>query len=229
MQRARTAIRTFTLLGAAVLVTACGGADEAAVDPAAATPIADPAASTVAATGAVDPVTGQPIDPTALGGDGTGGALDALATVPALVGDDVSGGLSDVSSDPLFQPKAVESELGAEPSSDGGDETASDSDTTDTAPAATKVSYSGAKIYVNGKVYSVNTNGSFPTNNPVFKLVAVSADNLEIELVAGEFTDSSQGIYLDKGELTSFLNQSEQLTYKVKYLRPITSSDGVQL
>jgi hypothetical protein len=62
----------------------------------------------------------------------------------------------------------------------------------------------------------------------VFRLLSVNGSSIEVELVAGEFTsDGGDGTFLDKGDLVSFVNASEQVTYKVKYLRPIVKTDGL--
>lgn len=236
MTRARTTIRTVGLLGAAALIAAgCGGGDAAA--PAAApgtpAPATDATAPTVGADGtitpAVDPVTGMPIDPAATGAAPGG----ATASVPDLSGDDVAGGLGSTESSPLFLPGAIDTEkadelfapkkdvdTGAAPAAG----TATDSSGSDT-PA---VVYSGAKIYVDGIVHDVDKNGSFPKGNPVFRLLSVTASDIEIELIAGEFTSGGGvGTLLDKGELVSLVNSSEQLTYRIKYMRPISSADSI--
>jgi hypothetical protein len=58
----------------------------------------------------------------------------------------------------------------------------------------------------------------------------VTASAIELELVAGEFTDGGgTGAVLDKGDLVSLLNASEQKTYKVKYVRPATTVAGGDL
>jgi hypothetical protein len=56
----------------------------------------------------------------------------------------------------------------------------------------------------------------------------VTANDIEIELIAGEFTSGGGvGTVLDKGELVSLVNSSEQLTYRIKYLRGIASTDSI--
>jgi hypothetical protein len=64
----------------------------------------------------------------------------------------------------------------------------------------------------------------------VFRLVSVTATTAEIELVAGEFTSGgSIGTVLDKGQVVSLVNASEQVTYKVKFESPIASGSGLSL
>jgi hypothetical protein len=55
----------------------------------------------------------------------------------------------------------------------------------------------------------------------------VEAGSIEIQLVAGEFTSGGgNGVFLDKGQPVSLVNASEQVTYTVRYIRPITDTSG---
>lgn len=222
--RTRVAARVAVVLAAGVLASACGGGEDAATDGAMPTPGSQTPGSTVA-----DPAATTPADTTGLDGqglDGTGldeGVADQAAAVPELVGDDVGGGFDAIGDSPLFEPRAATGESIAADEKDTTETT--DTTTTEKAPAT---KYSGAQIYVNGTVHRVTIGGSFPKSNPVFELVDVNARDIEISLVAGEFTsDGGNGTFLDLGSLETILNASEQLTYKVKYLRPIVASDAV--
>ena len=229
MTRARTTIRTVGLLGAAALVAAgCGGGET----PPATTPTPAPGATSPDGTtvvdpaAAVDPATGLPVDPAA-----TAGAGAATASVPDLSGDDVAGGLGSTESSPLFLPGAIDTEKAEElfkENEKAEDDPATGDTPTIVEPKAPAVVFSGAKIYVDGIVHDVNTNSTFPKGNPVFRLLSVTASDIEIELVAGEFTSGGGvGTVLDKGELVSLVNSSEQLTYRVKYLRGVAGTDAI--
>lgn len=196
-------------------------------------PATDPNNPTIAnpgdpnATPAVDPVTGLPIDP-ALAGTEVPGAT--TASVPDLAGDDVAGGLGSTKSSPLFLPGAVSTEDAKEQfaADEKPDESTTGTGTDTKVEDKPAVVYSGAKIYVDGIVHDVDKNGTFPKGNPVFRLLGVTANDIEIELIAGEFTSGGGvGTLLDKGELVSMVNSSEQLTYRIKYLRPIASADAI--
>jgi hypothetical protein len=229
MARARVTLRTAALLGASALMAAgCGGGDAAVTDTAAPATTGTTPGTTVAGDGtapAIDPLTGQPVAT-----DGAGATGGATAQIPELEGDDIGGGLGAVSGSPIFEAGAISpSDFEASETADATDEVASDttSTTTDTSTPVAPT-YSGAKIYVDGMVHDVSTNGLFPSENPVFRLLSVSSGDIEIELVAGEFTTGGgTGTVLDKGELVSLVNASEQLTYRIKYLRPITESSSV--
>lgn len=240
MTRARTTIRTVGLLGAAALVAAgCGGSAPPATTGATPAPGTDPNAPTVGdpgadpnAAGAVDPATGLPVDPNAA----AAGAGATTASVPDLSGDDVAGGLGSSESSPLFLPGAIDTDKADElfkASEKAAEDASSSTGSTTTTPGTDvektpAVTYSGAKIYVDGIVHDVNVNGAFPKGNPVFRLLSVTANDIEIELIAGEFTSGGGvGTVLDKGELVSLVNSSEQLTYRIKFLRGIASTDTI--
>ncbi|MCW2928732.1 MAG: hypothetical protein JWM86_2700 [Thermoleophilia bacterium] len=234
MIRPRKHLRTIAVLGSVVLVGAGCGGGEAPADPAAggaATPGATTPGAVAGDTGAIpaatDPATGQPVDPAAATTGGT------TATIPDLIGGDVGGSFGAIGSAPVFTAKAAEGDSlkDSETSEDSTSSSGSVTGTTSEAPTtSTKAAptFSGAKIYVDGIVHDVTRGGTFPKGNPVFKLVSVTGTEIEVELIAGEFTTGGgTGTVLDKGDLVSLVNASEQLTYRIKYLRGITSTSAV--
>ena len=239
MTRARTTFRTVGLLGAAALVAAgCGGGDAAVPTTETPAPSPDPNATTVVDPAAqVDPAIGLPVDPAAAGG-AAAGAGATTASVPELSGDDLGGGLGSSKTNPIFVPSAISTEEAKDlfaPKADGvskdGTNVSEDGTNLGSGSGGEKAeapSFSGAKIYVDGIVHDVDKNGSFPKGNPVFRLLSVTGGDIEIELIAGEFTSGGGvGTVLDKGELVSLVNSSEQLTYRIKYLRPISGTDAI--
>jgi hypothetical protein len=219
------------LVGSALLIAGCGGAPaETPVDPASPTPATDATGTPVADPGTattpvLDPATGLPADPAAAPG--------ATATVPSLDGGgDLSGGLSAISDKKLFAAGAADSQsagaLTSTTSSTPVTDKPFESPTTTATSTTTAAKLNGAVIYVNGKTYTVKTNGTFPTGAPVFRLMSVSGGDIEISLLAGEFTgDHSDGLFLDKGDLKQLVDASEQVTYKIKYLRPLTDTSNM--
>ena len=235
MARARTTRKIGILFAAALVAAGCGGggdvvAPDADVSPA---PGADATQPTVGDTGLDGSVpqldaNGQPI---ALDPNAAGGGLGATAEIPNLAGGDIGGGLGAVDSTPIFSPGAVTAE---QASQRGNGEAKAEDPKLDPAvstPAApTAPAYAGARFSVDGIVVVVDKNGAFPKDNPVFRLLSINASNVEVELIAGEFTTGGgSGVVLDKGELVSLVNASEQLTYRVKYLRPVASTDSISL
>jgi hypothetical protein len=232
MARARTTRTIGILLAAALVAAGCGGGgDDAAVADGGVTP--DPAVDAMqtpvgdGAVGAAPQVdaNGMPIDPTV--GDG---GLGATAEIPDLSGGDIGGGLGAVDSTPIFSAAAVDSTEFAEANKDSAEESLADSAPATETQKPAAPTYGGARFSVDGIVVSVDKNGAFPKDNPVFRLLSINASNVEVELIAGEFTTGGgSGVVLDKGELVSLVNASEQLTYRVKYLRPIASTDSIDL
>ena len=244
MQRPRHRFRAIpvVLACAGLMVAGCGGGDTPVPPPTGAAGTTPPAGSTTpgstvsdsgAAPGATDPTTGQPID---------AAATAPPATVPQLDGSDLGGSLGADSTDSLFDalaldPDDIEDDTAAD-SGDGGfdmsDPLSSLDGFEDTSPKPTTtatVDYRAATIYVDGTTHTVTKGTTFPEGDPVFRLVSVSAGEVEVELVAGEFTsDGASGLFLDKGDLVSLVNSSEGRTYRVKYLRPVAASGaGVSL
>jgi hypothetical protein len=214
MTRSRT-LRTLGVLGVAAIIAAgCGGDDEFVADPGA--PVPTPGTGLVAE--------GQDLD-----GDGVPDAapsaqLGATASIPDLTGGEIAGGLSAPSgAASMFEPGAVES---IESGSDDATKGAEVPKATEPVPAAP--TYTGARIYVDGVIHEVTKSGAFPKESPVFRLLSISSRSIEVELIAGEFTSGGgSGVFLDKGELVSLVNASEQLTYRVKFLRPLSGATGI--
>lgn len=234
MARPRHVIRTVGLLGAAALVAAgCGGGGEVpAGDPGVGTPSPTPAPTD--GTGAVTgDSNGDGIADTGVDNDGDGipdpaptAELGATATIPDLSGGDIGGGgLGSINASPMFEAGAVEDLADEDDAKD--DEEIEVPDTTTEKPVE---DFAGARIYVDGVIHEVGIQDSFPSDNPVFRLVDVTSSQIEIELIAGEFTvGGGSGTLLDKGELVSLLNSSEQLTYRIKYLRPLSGDSEIVL
>lgn len=238
MRRARMT-RTIGILFAAALVAAgCGGGgDEMAPADAGVSPVpgADATQTQIGDAGVggtgeqqLDE-NGMPIDP-AVGGS----ELGATGSIPTLSGGDIGGGLGAVDSTPIFSPGAVGADKIAETetpqdSGEANHSMSSDMGATPEKPKPAAPQYAGAKFSVDGVVVTVDKKGAFPKNNPVFRLLSVDAGSVEVELIAGEFTTGGgSGVVLDKGELVSLVNASEQLTYRVKYLRPVTSTNNIE-
>jgi hypothetical protein len=219
MTRSRT-LRTLGVLGAAVIIAAgCGGGDDFGGDAGTVVPDADSGAGLVGEGG-------QDLDGDGIPDTVPSAQLGATATIPDLSGGEIAGGLSAPSgAAPLFEPgavKSIESENEGETTKDDAEAPKA----TEPPPAAPI--YTGARIYVDGVIHEVSKSGAFPKDSPVFRLLSISSRSIEVELIAGEFTSGGgSGVFLDKGELVSLVNASEQLTYRVKFLRPISGATGI--
>lgn len=255
MLRTTRAIRMTCVLGAAALVASGCGGDPALPAGEMVTPIPGSTmpGSTVAVdpNAPVDP--SVPVDPNAPVATDPATGLPAVpaaptaptATVPSLVGDDTSSssGFESVEGTPLFVARAASG--AAIPTTPAASDRSPVSPVvgdnvpgiggsagTTTLPAKTPVEpakpttvYTGARIFVDGMIHAVQKGGTFPKGAPVFRLVSVSSTEIEIELVAGEFTaGGGVGTVLDKGDLVSMVNASEQVTYRLKFL---SATEGI--
>lgn len=255
MARRRKTARSIALLGAAALAVAgCGGGDPAPVPTdASATPAPGAGTDTVGAQPTVD-LDGDGIPDVDADGDGikdppAPAELGATATIPDLSGGDIGGGLGSIgSAAPLFEANAItvqalEEERSAkrqdqamsgvgtaprDPLGGGGSITGTTGSSGSSATPKPKPTYTAAKVYIDGIVHDVAKGAAFPKDNPVFRLLQVNGGSIEVELIAGEFTTGGgSGVVLDKGELVSLVNASEQLTYRVKFLRATEGSNAV--
>lgn len=221
---------------AALMLAGCGGGEAApdAATPDAAAPVtpavdgmdgtvSDPNADPNAP--AIDPATGLPID----------GGVGAAITVPNLDGGNVDGGLNSLEggSDVFHsfgyygglvssKNESADAGTGGSPADNefgtgtGGYQTATPGGTEETHSIAP---YTQAKVAVNGKIYLLTKNGTFPkAPDQLFRLTGITATSVEITLLAGEFSDGSAGVTLKRGDTFSLVNQSDSMTYKVKLI-----------
>lgn len=254
MARRRMTARSIALLGATALVVAgCGGGEEpVAPTDQSATP-APGAGTDIVGNGAAQPTVdldGDGVLDVDADGDGIKDPpaatpeLGATASVPDLSGGDIGGGLGSIgNAAPLFEAGAISIEDLKEQQSASRREAAMGRDAGGSNQGAglgstvtpggsgetkPKPTFTGAKVYIDGIVHEVSKGGAFPKENPVFRLLQVNAGSIEVELIAGEFTTGGgSGVVLDKGELVSLVNASEQLTYRIKFLRATEGSTAV--
>ncbi|MCW2961028.1 MAG: hypothetical protein JWM90_1415 [Thermoleophilia bacterium] len=227
MTRPNRTVRSIgAILLAAIVVAGCGGGEEVVAADPNATPV--PGAETPGAVVAGTDPNAIPAatDPNAVPGAAGAAAAGATATVPDLSGGDVGGGgFGDLSGVAAFQPGAVDTALPAKTT-----ESKDQLPEKDVAPSKAATIYTGAVISVDGVTHTITTRGTFPKGTPVFRLLAVTADSVEIQLVAGELTaNGGNGFYLDKGDTISAVNASEQVTYSIRYVRPMQDTSGITL
>ncbi|MCB0879130.1 MAG: hypothetical protein KDC46_09150 [Thermoleophilia bacterium] len=212
-----------------IIVAGCGGSDVPA-DTGAVTPTPAPNA-TNPTVGDPNATAGQDLDGDGIpDADPNAGATDlgATATIPDLSGGDIGGGLGAVGATPIFDAAAVSPDDLPKDESSESTTTTTDTAVPTTTPEAS--TFFGAKISIDGVVSDVAKGDAFPDDNPVFRLLSVTGSNIEIELIAGEFTaGGGSGVLIDKGEEVSLVNASEQLTYRITYLRGIKDDSGITL
>lgn len=225
MMQSRRNISAFAIICSLALVAAgCGGAPEA--------PAGDvggnaPTGAGTGAPGGADPLVNGAPGGTATPDGAAPNTGGVVARVPDVSAESLQGkGLSG-SGGGLFDALAVDpSSIQSQEQTPLPTTPTTDMPTTPSTPVPSVV-FSGAKIYVDGMTYDVNKGDSFPEDNPLFKLTSVTASAIELELVAGEFTDGGgTGTVLDKGDLVGLLNASEAKTYKVKFVRAIEGASA---
>lgn len=234
MKRLGSTLRRVGMIGlAAVIASGCGGGDDAAV-----TPSTSPSTPPTPDANSGQSLTG---DAGAAGAAGSETPGSVTAEIPDLKGGDVGGGLAaPKGGGSLFSPGATESNGQSEITPDSGagsfdggfseGTTSFPTPNTDAPTVDASPTFGSARIYVDGVIHTVGIGEAFPKAAPVFRLLEIASGNIEVQLIAGEFTTGGgDGVMLDKGELVSLVNASEQLTYRIKYLRPISGSSGITM
>ena len=78
---------------------------------------------------------------------------------------------------------------------------------------------STAKISVNGVATDVATGGTFPQNEPIFKLVSVTRNAAKVGIVGGTYATGSQTITLKRGgKPVTLMNTADGTTYVLRLL-----------
>jgi hypothetical protein len=104
---------------------------------------------------------------------------------------------------PPSPPKAPAEEPGTKPSGPTTGEP--------TTPAARE----SAQISVNGATEGVSVNATFPTSDPVFRLVSVSAKTAKVAIDGGSYASGDPTITLEKGKPVTLVNTADGTRYRV--------------
>ena len=230
----RRLVIALVILGALGLA-GCGGGGDAAGTAAAPGSTDSGSSGTPTDTGGA---TGTPIsDPGAMG-DPSATAMGGATALPELNGYNVGGmgssssgsfNLNDETASPITDDPAANCDFGIDCST----ETTTGTTTTETATTTTtestvgvSLSYNRAKIVLNGQVYTVKKGGVFPSDTQIFKVTGIDSKGVTLELVAGEFTNGSNGVHLTVGERIKLLNQDEGEDYILKLTKTYGTSDS---
>jgi hypothetical protein len=85
--------------------------------------------------------------------------------------------------------------------------------------AARTLAQGGAvTIQVNGRAQSVRVGGSFPSSNPLFKLVSVNHGVARIGIAGGSYASGAQTVSLAAGRSLTLVDQSDGVRYKLELL-----------
>jgi hypothetical protein len=86
------------------------------------------------------------------------------------------------------------------------------------APTPKPAAREGAQISVNGSTESVAVNGSFPSADPVFRLISVSSTSARVAIDGGSYTSGVATITLRRGDPVTLVNTADGTRYRVALL-----------
>ena len=73
-------------------------------------------------------------------------------------------------------------------------------------------------LQVNGKTQSVRVGGSFPSSNPLFKLVSVSRGLVRIGIASGSYQSGAQTVSLVSGRTLTLVDTADGVRYRIRLL-----------
>jgi hypothetical protein len=76
--------------------------------------------------------------------------------------------------------------------------------------------FATATLAVNGVSETVSVDGTFPTSDPVFRLVSIGARSVKIGLVAGEFSNGARTIKVALGKKVTLVSQPDGFRFTIK-------------
>jgi hypothetical protein len=156
-------------------------------------------------------------------GAGTAALVDSDPAAPATQGQLVTFDRFD-SKDPFAQQAEKGPETGGAPSSAPRVAGKPPTGVAEPQPApqptpAPRGRASTAKISVNGVATNVATGGTFPQDEPVFKLVSVTKNSAKVGIVGGTYATGSQTITLKRGgKPVTLMNTADGTTYVLRLL-----------
>jgi hypothetical protein len=94
--------------------------------------------------------------------------------------------------------------------------TTSQSSSPQLASARTLARTGAATISVNGKLETVRSGGSFPSSNPLFRLVSVSRGTARIAISNGSYASGAQTVSLVAGRTLTLVDTADGTRYKIR-------------
>jgi hypothetical protein len=73
-------------------------------------------------------------------------------------------------------------------------------------------------LQVNGKTQAVRIGGSFPSSNPLFKLVSVSHGLVRIGIASGSYQSGAQTVSLVSGRTLTLVDTADGVRYRIRLL-----------
>jgi len=127
---------------------------------------------------------------------------------------------SDITSSPSMgasAPSGGSAESGTK--SGSGSASGSSSGASYSAPQQRTLAQTGAvTIEVNGKMQTVRIGASFPSSNPLFKLVSISRGVARIGIANGSYASGAQTVALPAGRSLTLVDTADGVRYKLELL-----------
>jgi hypothetical protein len=87
------------------------------------------------------------------------------------------------------------------------------------ASSARTLAASGAvKIQVNGRIETVRVGNSFPSSNPLFKLVSIGTGAVKVGIANGSYASGAHAIALTPGRTLTLVDTADGIRYKIRLI-----------
>ena len=103
------------------------------------------------------------------------------------------------------------------PASSGGSKSAS-TGTTQTKHVRTLAATGTARISVNGRIQTVRAGATFPSANPLFRLVAVTNGVARIAIANGSYSSGAHTISLSTGRSLTLVDTADGVRYRIRLI-----------
>jgi hypothetical protein len=195
------------------------GGKKAAAPPPATTSVTD----TTLTPGTTTPATTAPGVAAAATAPTTDSKLPNSDTLPKHSREQLTGFSTFASKDPFVQQVTAAAGTGSTSSGSttapATGTTASSTKSKPTLTAARTLAHSGAvRISVNGRPESIRVGASFPSSNPIFRLVSVSGAGVRIGLANGSYASGAQTVSLGLNRTVTLVDTTNGARYKLQLL-----------
>jgi hypothetical protein len=85
-------------------------------------------------------------------------------------------------------------------------------------PSRTLAATGAARISVNGRVQVVRVGASFPSANPLFRLVGLAHGGVRIGISNGSYSSGAQTVSLTPGRTVTLVDTADGIRYKIRLL-----------
>lgn len=104
------------------------------------------------------------------------------------------------------------------PASSGGSGSSSSGGGSQTKHVRTLAATGSARIAVNGRVEVVRVGATFPSANPLFRLVAISNGVARIAIANGSYTSGAHTISLSAGRSLTLVDTADNIRYRLRLI-----------